>query len=61
MAAASVGRSDLVQVWTLASLAAKESVQDEMPWSKHPLSAAKMDYLFVTLLSLEEFINFSSM
>ncbi|XP_018901839.2 GATOR2 complex protein WDR59 [Bemisia tabaci] len=43
-AAASVGRRDLVQMWTLASLAStppmqsNDSLDDEPPWSAHPFT-----------------------
>lgn len=52
-AAATVGRADLVQVWTLAAIAAareEAEEKDSLPWSSHPFSKPQMDHLYVLII-----------
>lgn len=53
--AASVGRQDLVQVWTLAALIATPTSHscdsdDDTPWYHHPFSRSQIEYLYVKFI-----------
>lgn len=52
--AGSVGRQDLVQIWTLAAFIATPSSQgvdleDDVPWAHHPFSRSQIEYLWVSV------------